>query len=229
MAGSLGRGAVPLLFALGACEPTGGFRDGSFGTGDTGAPPRPPDATNQATQVGSEGFWDCPIDRRDPVVDPAAPLASMSGSAIEVTAVHVGPWPLQIVDAETRAAVGGQLDLADTGGYTWVTVAPGIAGCADYLESEVSGALVRDVFSSVVTGVVAIRPDDARLLATDAGDLSATAAAWGAPAMAGAVGFRVEADVTAQLLDGEAAYVSCDAGVVDCGGRELVGEILGSR
>jgi len=231
--GSLGRGAIPLTLGLAACEPTTGTNalvgDSGFGeeTDDRWYGTTDPDP---ATQVGSEGFWDCPTEREQPVADPGAPIPSLGGaSAIDLTAAHVGSWPLQIVDPVAKATLTGSLDLAATDTWRWVEVAAGVPGCVDYLEADVTGALLRDGSPSNVLGVVAIRSDAARLLATDTGELSATAAVWGVPAIAGVIGFRVEADLTPATLDGHAAYVDCTPSVVDCPNRQVVGQLSSAR
>lgn len=229
--------AIPLVIlgVLVACDGNGGGPD--LGVADTGNDTgtdldtdTPPTETNgMGTQVGSEGFWGCPIELVT-VVDGATALDAIGGPPDELTGRVVGGWGLQIVDDGASEPVAGSLALVDAGNYLWLDVADG-EGCVDHLASEVSATLVRGTTTTVLTGFVGIGSGAARLLVTAGGALDDVALTWGPSTYPPdtAVTFRIDGDLTPVGFSGAASWVDCDPLEWVCGTADPVAAVDGAR
>jgi hypothetical protein len=206
------------ILALAGCDTPAG---GGFDSGDSGLLP-PIDSLAAATQVGSEGFWDCLVEELRPIADPTARIDALGGSAQELVAARVGAWNVAITPGSA-----GILTLADRGLYVLADVTEA-SGCEDHLVATVSATLSRDAATHALSGSIAVSPSAGRLLLAD-DDLAAASAAWGAPSLAGAVAFRLEGDLDPARLDAVASYVDCADPMADCPGVEVLADVDGSR
>lgn len=226
--------AAVLLSGLVACDTTGSSFgiDTGLGTFDTALTLPGTDfrSDGMGTQVGSEGFWGCPIVSEEPIGDRTTPIADIGGSPIVLASARMGPWPLQIQDAGASAPLAGTLVLADGNDYRWVDVAEG-EGCYDHLAVAVLGTIARGETSiEPVSGWLAIRDGASRLIVTSDASFATTSAAWGMPAtLLGTPSLRIDAALDATLLDGQALYVECERTEIACAGAEVRATLIGER
>lgn len=228
---------VALLGVLVACDgggasfqPDTGLSTGDSGLG-TGTPPGNEDVTSKAmgTQVGSEGFWGCPIISIEPVLDRTSANPLLGGAPVELSAARLGIWPLQITDTDASDTVPGSMFIADGGEYFWVDVEEG-TDCYDHLVVSTIGTLSREEFpSETLSGWLAIREGASRLVVTSGASLAVTSSAWGMPSSASPVTFRIDADLDQSFLDGAAMYVDCETTELACPTSELVASIHSER
>jgi hypothetical protein len=182
------------------------------------------------TQVGSEGFWGCPVEDVRPI-NGADTITEIGGSPSALTSERMGSWALSIEDEGGSGAVPGSLTLLDQGAYLWVDVQEG-SGCSDHLASPVTGALVRDgAPPQPMMGVLALKSGASRLVITDEGDLTSTTSVWGAPTYTDLTGvtFRLDSEIDATELGGEALYVDCPEAEADCPTADMTAAVEGAR
>lgn len=227
--------AVPgaILSVLLACDGhSGGGRDldpivDTGAADDTGQPKVQSDP--MGTQVGSEGFWDCPLETATDI-DSGAPVPEMGGlTPVDIAELYIGDWPLDIVESGTSGSATGSLSVADGGEYLWLTVADG-PGCADHLAIGVTGAISRLATSTdPLIGWLAVRPGDGLLILTAEGDLTALEAAWGPPTTPplGTSQFRVEGRIDEARFEGTAAWADCVDG--ECAPTDLLATVTSAR
>jgi hypothetical protein len=225
--------AFGLLAGLMACEPgSTTYKPDTTGLGtpfDSGTSDILTNA--MGTQVGSEGFWGCPIEDVRPILNGADTIDELGGSPSSLTGERMGSWSLSIEDEGGSGAVPGTLTLIDQGTYLWLDVAEG-PGCSDHLASPVTGALVRDgAPAQPMLGVLAISALGTRLVITDEGDLSSTTSIWGTPSYADLTGvtFRLDGEADASTLGAEAAYVDCPELEVECPTADVKATVDGTR
>jgi hypothetical protein len=239
--------AATLLALIAGCDAApGGFSD--FDSGDTadevvdvpwnGIGNTPPIATGatttsqgsssmMGTQVGSEGFWTCPVLGVQDLGDGTAALPSLGAAPVELVAARVGTWPVQMTDLGDGELADGALELVDEGVYLWVDVTE-TGDCVDHLAVAVRGELQRDDWKLPMTGVLAIRPDDGRMILTGEGPLADVETTWGpTPLDPALTAFRVEVGLDATALAGTASYVDCTA--VTCAGAAPLATLTGAR
>ena len=181
------------------------------------------------TQVGSEGFWTCTVLGSQIVPDGAAVIPSLDASAADATAARVGSWPLSMVLTDTTA-VAGTLALADDGVYLWVDVAetPEDPACVDHLAASVRGDWIVGAWVVPVTGVVAVRPTDGRLVLDADAALADLEAQWGpTPLDPASTQLRLDAGVTPSALAGTASYADCPDLV--CAGTAPLADVSSAR
>ena len=225
---------VVILGVLVGCDDTGTLKwtedTGIFDTGSTTTDPLspPPDTQGMGTQVGSEGFWGCPIEKAEPI-DGGIPREDLGGSPEVLTAALVGEWPLQISDLLLGLTVDGSLTLTDEREYYWLDVAEG-TGCVDHAVSVVSGAVVRQGSSHSLEGLLGISANGNRLVVS--ADSAGMISTWGAPIFTSVpndVSFRIDAGLDPFSFDGTASYVDCDRLDLDCPTAQALADVDGSR
>lgn len=224
--------AMVMLTMLVGCPDGDGAGFTSGTSRDTGTPRDSgtfDETSGMGTQVGSEGFWGCPIERVDPL-DGTTDVPAIGGSPQALTARLVGEWPLQIRDETGGEVTAATLGLVDLGSYLWVDVTDG-AGCVDHLASEVSGTVARGSSTTAWSGFVGITDGAARLLVTADGASDTLAEVWGAPAYAPGVPatLRIDGTLDPARLDGAASWVDCDPLEVRCDTADPVAEVDGAR
>ena len=224
---------VAVLGVLVACDGGGGPRppgtknDTGSGTElDTGGY-----ETDPGTQVGSEGFWGCPIDRVHEV-DGGTQIDAIGGTPSDLTSRLAGSWTLEILDEAAAEPIVGTLLLEDVGNYLWLDVADG-AGCTDHLASEVRATAVRGTTTTALLGFVAIAPGAGRVLITADDPLEDVASSWGPPAYpasaSASVTFRLAGDLDPVGFVGRASFVDCDPLDVVCATADDVATVTGAR
>lgn len=225
---------VAVVVALGAlgCDDTlgnglvadGHGSDSGLSTGDTGVVSTT--KISDATQVGSEGFWGCPIEKVEPIEPTAAPLG-FEGGVGDAVQGHLGTWPLAVVDAATAATATGALELAVGEVWRWVDVAEG-TGCEDHVLASVSGVLTRDGGPPMaLSGLVAVRPDGQGGLVATA-DRAVAEPMWGVGTYGGSL-FPLEGGLGITDIDATAAYADCAASEPHCEGATPLADLTGTR
>lgn len=217
--------ALGLVLGLGtlACDrgaPAGRLRDDSGLAGtDTGDEP----TGQSATQVGSEGFWGCPVDALDPI-SPSDPLPGL-GVPSGMAAVALGGWSLQLAsraDATTRA---GSLTTAPR---DW-SLARALPPCEDFVVVGVEGKIERDGSSVVVSGQLGLRPGDATFLLFADEGAPEVARAWGLPADPDLPAFRFTLDAVEGSIAGVGSSTACADGPFSCDPVEDALDVTGVR
>jgi hypothetical protein len=228
--------AVPaaILAVLLACDGPGGKNgvrpeDTAVDTGTAPHDIEDPGTHGMGTQVGSEGFWNCPIDTATAVAGDQQVPALGGSTPADVAAARIGPWSLEIVSAGTTGSSPGDLTLSDAGQYYWVTVEP-TAACTDHLAIGVSGSLSRVASTTdPLFGWLAVRPGEGLVILTNETDLTGLQASWGPPPTVpvGTSQFRVEARIDEVRIDGTAAWADCVD--IDCTTTDVLATLTGAR
>ncbi|MEZ4240153.1 MAG: hypothetical protein R3F59_29175 [Myxococcota bacterium] len=206
--------------------------DTSFGTVVTGTATTSTvtgSSTLMGTQVGSEGFWNCPVEAVTDLGAGQQVVPSLDDTPAALTAARVGAWTVTVSDDVTGASSGGTLQLVDDGVYLWVDVTDGGA-CVDHLAVAVHGTLTHDDgWAASMEGVLALRPGDGQMILGSTGDLTDIYATWGATPLDPALtSFRFDVTVADETaFAGAASYVDC--GGVSCVGAAPLGTVTGTR
>lgn len=217
--------AAGLLLSA-ACDATGSLVEGGTGdTGDTGIS-TVTTQTHDATQVGSEGFWGCPIERIDPL-DPASQAPGFTEPVGTAVGAHLGAWTLQVTDAATATTGGGTLTLEAGTSWRWVDVADD-TGCVDHAMVDVTAELSRDGQPPVeLVGKVVVRPDgEGGVVAT--ADRALAEGAWGVGTTGGTL-FRLEGSLGTAALSATTAYADCPVSEPHCPSAAVLAALAGSR
>ncbi len=211
--------------ALAACDGSGSNFVPSTDSGDTdphtGADTDPD--TTQGTQVGSEGFWGCPIDGMEPL-DPYDPLPDF-GIPAELADSALGGWSLSLTPTGKSAAPGTLSQAA----VSWSLVRSH-APCADHVVVGVSGTVDLDGAKLGATGYLGLRPGEAAYLLTLDDPSEAVATEWGLPAPpAGQDAFRLSLAVADAKVTGVGAFAACGPTEVACAGASAALDVVGTR
>ncbi len=214
-------GGVLLVALVTGCDvdAAGSLDDSGAGTTDSGASPTGQDAT----QVGSEGFWGCPVDRLEPV-SPTEPLPDL-GVPEDLAAGALGAWSLGFVARTDGSTTAGAASLTAT---SW-SLAHSRSPCADHLVVGVAGSIERGGVPVAISGWLGLRPGNATSLLTADGGADEVAAAWGLPAPPGLPGFRWSLEASEGSLAGVAAFAACGPTEVACDAVAEVLDVTGAR
>ncbi len=229
-------GAVVGLLGIAGCDDVPGSEHSGdtdsacdFGCDESGLDTDPPVTTSEgATQVGSEGFWGCPVEHVEPITDPTEFFPDLGGSPSQVVASYLGEWPLLIEDlAAPGTTVTGSLGLSAGESWRWVDVTDGPT-CVDHLAVSVGASLTREVAAPLaLLGVVAVRPDGVGALVTTTA-LDQVGPEWSLPS-SGAPFFRVEGPLGKSTVEAVATFADCPASEPTCDGQVGVSTLTGSR
>lgn len=203
---------LALLAPLAACDDPGagtGLLDSGTGL-PTDSGPEP--TTQSATQVGSEGFWGCPVLGLDPV----SPVDAIPGLGVpqDLAAAALGDWPGTWTSRADGSTADGKLAMAPTS----FALARSAAPCDDHLVVGVSASVTRASVALPAAGWLGVRPGDTALLLTADGTADEAAAAWGLPDPAGLAALRWRLDLVDGALGGVASYADCGPTEVACAG-----------
>ncbi|MCB9684475.1 MAG: hypothetical protein H6738_05290 [Alphaproteobacteria bacterium] len=181
---------------------------------------------SDATQVGSEGFWGCPIEKLDPLEPSAQPVGFDEGVGVAVQG-HLGSWPLTVIDAATAGEVVGTLELTAGEVWRWVDVADG-TGCEDHVLASVTATLTRDAGPAMpLSGMVVVRPDGQGGVVLT-GDRAAAEPAWGTGTSGGAL-FRLEGALGVSEVAATVAYADCASTEPHCEAVTPIASVNGTR
>ncbi|MCA9489168.1 MAG: hypothetical protein KC621_04580 [Myxococcales bacterium] len=214
--------------ALGCDDTVGnhlvGDRGRDTGTTDTGSVSTT--KISDATQVGSEGFWGCPIEGVDPLDPTSKPVGFEAGVGDAVQA-HLGSWPLTVTDAETGATVAATLELTAGDVWRWIDVAEE-AACQDHAMVSVGAVLTRDGGAPMpLSGMVVVRPDgQGAVVAT--GERAAAEPTWGTGTSGGAL-FRLEGTLGVADVVATVAYADCASTEPHCEVSSPLASLSGTR
>jgi hypothetical protein len=204
------RAALAVLAPLAACDDPGagtGLLDSATGAPtDTGPAP----TTKGATQLGSEGFWGCPVLGLDPV----SPVDAIPGLGVpqDLAAAALGDWSGTWTSRADGAITDGKLASVATS----FALARSAAPCDDHLVVGVSASVARASVALPTTGWLGLRPGDAALLLTADGTADEAAVAWGLADPQGLAALRWRLDVVDGALGGVASFVDCGPSEVAC-------------